>query len=298
MVILYRCEKMITIVLAGIRIGFQAEFEIKTDEKIEKFIEAKDNHTECDYLFSIESKELPPFPNEKLLYEEQKMCLYQAEETTYIYYRQPNKKWEFCLEKTQTENTIYVRPDCKKYAENIWNLVNKIELSSLLLKKEALILHASYIIYRGQAILFTAPSGTGKSTQAQLWKDSRGAEIVNGDRAIIKMNGEQLYAYGLPFSGSSDICENREAQIRGIVVLEQAKGNCVKELSFLEKFKMLYSQVAVFRWKQEDVRDTIEVLNKMIQNISIVKLCCLPDVEAVDVLEQYFETMESEESNL
>lgn len=190
------------------------------------------------------------------------------------------------MEKRPDRKTLYVRPDCKVYAKNIWNLINKIELSSLLLKRKALILHASYIICKGEAILFTAPSGTGKTTQAELWKETLGAEIINGDRVILRMAGGQLRAYGLPFSGSSGICVNREAPVRTIVVLEQAKKNIAKRLKVLESIGMLYSQTAVMRWRAAEVSDTLEVLETFIESVPIVKLCCLPNPEAVYELEK------------
>ena len=47
-------------------------------------------------------------------------------------------------------------------------------------------LHSSYIIYHDKAILFTGPSGIGKTTQAELWRDYQGAEIINGDVTLIR----------------------------------------------------------------------------------------------------------------
>ena len=47
-------------------------------------------------------------------------------------------------------------------------------LEHLLATQRAVILHSAYIDYKGKAILFSAPSGTGKSTQAELWMDESG----------------------------------------------------------------------------------------------------------------------------
>ena len=59
-------------------------------------------------------------------------------------------------------------------------------------------LHASVINWKDKGILFSAPSGTGKSTQADLWKKYEGAKVINGDRALIRKRKRRVY--GLWFS--------------------------------------------------------------------------------------------------
>ena len=104
-----------------------------------------------------------------------------------------------------------------------------VSLPQLLLYHDALVFHASYVAERGQAILFTAPSQTGKSTQAALWEAHRGAHILNGDKAAVSL-GEQPMVHGMPFCGTSGICENVSLPLRCIVVLSQAKENTVRRL--------------------------------------------------------------------
>ena len=84
--------------------------------------------------------------------------------------------------------TVYLN---RKYESALLNtgnykIFNALALEKVLIAHESIILHASYVNYNGKAILFTAPSGTGKSTQAALWEEYKGAEIVNGDRVIIQ----------------------------------------------------------------------------------------------------------------
>lgn len=279
-------EDMITVNLAEVRIGMKAAFDIHTDEVMQQFLECTEDENICDEVFEIKSAKLPQLPDSMPIYENTRTCFSVKGDTELVYYRLPNEDWQFCMEKRANGKTLYVRPDCQIYAENIWNLIDKIEVASLLLKHKALILHASYIIYKGEAILFTAPSGTGKTTQAELWKEMLGAEIINGDRVILRMEGGRLRAYGLPFSGSSGICVNREAPVRTIVVLEQAKENTVRRLKVLDSIGMLYSQTAVQRWRAAEVSDTLEVLETFIESVPIVKLCCLPNSEAVYELEK------------
>lgn len=98
-------------------------------------------------------------------------------------------------------------------------------LPFLFLEKEAFVLHASYILRDGRAVLFTAPSGVGKSTQATLWKEHRGAEVVNGDRVLITSRQGEFFANGIYMSGKSGQCQNITAPIDRVILLEQGESN-------------------------------------------------------------------------
>lgn len=88
------------------------------------------------------------------------------------------------------------------------NALEESGIFRMLAEHGGVVLHSSYIItQRGEALLFSAPSGTGKSTQAELWRSYAGAKVINGDRALVKAeNG--VTANGILFSGTSGISEN------------------------------------------------------------------------------------------
>jgi hypothetical protein len=81
-----------------------------------------------------------------------------------------------------------------------------IGIAESLLFLDSLLMHASYIDADGEAILFTAPCGTGKSTQAELWRKFAGATVINGDKAGVSFVDGRLCACGVPFCGTSGIC--------------------------------------------------------------------------------------------
>ena len=154
-----------------------------------------------------------------------------------------------------------------------------------LAKEKKLILHASFIAFQNKAILFSAPSGTGKSTQADLWqKYVRGVEIINGDRAIIGIEDNGVKAYGLPFCGTSKITLNQSFNLSTIVILRQGKINKLIELAAKDGYKYLYSQVNWIGWDKKLQINILDLLEKVVNSIKIYYFECLPEQSAVKML--------------
>ena len=162
-------------------------------------------------------------------------------------------------------------------------------LHRALLRRDAPILHASYIAHQGGAILFAAPSQTGKSTQAQLWHDHAGAEIVNGDRALLRRLDGRWHACGFPCSGSSEFCENRTLPLRAIVLLAQGPEDGVEELPLSRQMTGLLSGMQVYPWDQAEVDRAFDLAGLIAREVPVVRLTCTPTRNAVETLRQYLE---------
>lgn len=168
-------------------------------------------------------------------------------------------------------------------------LLDLLSFEKVLLKYEGIILHSSFIKYNNYAILFSGPSGVGKSTQANLWRKFKNAKIINGDRSILRYIDNEWQVFGSPYCGSSGIYENDEAKLKVIVVLEQAKENKIEKMSVIEKYKFILSQIAVNTWNEEDMKKATTLIENIINSVLIIKLKCLPNESAVDILHKYLE---------
>lgn len=157
-------------------------------------------------------------------------------------------------------------------------------MHSKLLQHGDMILHASYIAWKGQAILFAGPSGTGKSTQADLWRRYVGAELINGDRALIGRKNGVWYSYGYPCCGSSAVCINRTLPLSMIVILEQGEQNRIVSLSDSEKIRAIVSGTEMFPWGSTEISRAIDLAEILVASVPVIKLICRPDEEAVDLL--------------
>lgn len=176
--------------------------------------------------------------------------------------------------------------------KDIGNLLREFHLSAFLsiegplLRYNAFQLHASVIAWNEKGILFSAPSGTGKSTQANMWKKYENATIINGDRAIVRKKDNSFRAYGSPYAGTSGVYTNISVPICAIVILAQGKENYIKKLKRIEAFKKIYSESTICAWDQCFIMEFVDLLDGLIHDIPVYYLSCRPEKAAVDLLKK------------
>lgn len=163
-------------------------------------------------------------------------------------------------------------------------VLNAMEAEHLIVRNDGFILHASFIRIGERAILFTAPSGTGKSTQADLWCRFRKAELINGDRAAVMVEDGKVFAYGIPFSGSSGVAKNAKLPLAAIVYLSQAPTNSVDEWKGFQAFRKIWEGCSVNVWDGEDMAQASETVLNVLKSVPVFHLSCTPDQAAVDAL--------------
>lgn len=159
----------------------------------------------------------------------------------------------------------------------------------LVLGAGGVVFHSACVRRNGRAVLFTAPSGTGKSTQAELWHSLRGARIMNGDRAVIRYVNGGIYACGLPFSGSSVYSENFMLPLEAVVYLAQAPVTTIRRLRGYEAFVRIWEGCSVNTWNQEDMAAASEIVSRAASEIPVYHMPCTPDASAVIALENALE---------
>lgn len=178
-----------------------------------------------------------------------------------------------------------IRRDDWIWATDSKYLWTGLMVNQILLHHRALLLHASYVLFESNAMLFIGPSGMGKSTQARLWQTYRDARIVNGDKAGIGLAGTPR-AYGVPFSGTSGICSNDSAPLKAIIVLSQAKDNTIRRMGPSEAIAAICPNVFVDQAVSEEWCIALDLILELVEWVPVYALACTPDERAVTTLEQ------------
>jgi len=162
--------------------------------------------------------------------------------------------------------------------------LSEILFRNRILFNKGLVLHASAVQFEGKGILFSAPSETGKTTQANLWCSEMGATLINNDRPAVKVIGSKAYVYGTPWSGSISECNNSYAPLDAIVMLEQANENSIIKLNTKEAILKLMPRCFLPYYDSYLMNIAIDNLEDILQKSPVYLLRCRPDRKAVQLV--------------
>jgi hypothetical protein len=157
--------------------------------------------------------------------------------------------------------------------------------SDRLLTTGGAVLHGSAIAVDGQGIVFSANSGTGKSTQAGLWMRCFGARavMINDDKPAIRFVVGRPWLYGTPWSGKSFLNANRSVLLKALIFVERAETNRLEVLGVRDSIFRLMSQMPRPYYDEELGLKTMSVIERLIQTVPIYLLHCTISQAAVDL---------------
>ncbi len=156
------------------------------------------------------------------------------------------------------------------------------EFYQKLLDFDGFMLHSSAVVLDGVAYLFSAKSGTGKSTHTGLWLKvfSERARILNDDKPAIRLIDGKVYASGTPWSGKVDLSVNESVPLQGICFLERSEDNHISKISTKEAISLILEQT--IRSNDINVLDKLlTCMEKVLRNVNVYKLGCNMTEEAV-----------------
>lgn len=157
-------------------------------------------------------------------------------------------------------------------------------IAEALVDYDILLFHGSCVSVDGEAFIFTARSGTGKSTHTRLWRERFGKRcvMINDDKPLLEVRPDGIYAYGTPWNGKHRLSTNSSAPLKAICILERAEENEIKRQSILAVFPEIFSQTYRFA-DSEKMRKTLVLLERILNGVGLFRLGCNMDISAADV---------------
>ena len=150
-------------------------------------------------------------------------------------------------------------------------LYRKIALA--LLPSDVLLIHGSALSLDGEGFLFTAVSGTGKSTHSRLWREAFGDRVVmiNDDKPLVRKKGDGFFIYGTPWDGKHHLSNPISAPLSAIAILERSAVNFAKRITPSEATPTLLMQI--FRpATKEQMSKVLTLFGLLVHNVPVFRI--------------------------
>ena len=175
---------------------------------------------------------------------------------------------------------IYCIPDIAEETATEVSYAIRIAFLYFAQLKNMMAVHSASVLYRDIAWLFSAPSGTGKTTHTQLWREVYETPVINGDINLIAIENDIAVVHGIPWCGTSGVYSKQSYPLGGIILLAQSADNKIVNLSEEQKQLRLLHRSISPRWKEEMQERNCNMVEMLSDKILICHLACNREKEA------------------
>ncbi len=159
------------------------------------------------------------------------------------------------------------------------------DIPKILIKENVILLHGVLICMEKKGYIFTAPSGTGKSTHVRLWRNVFGkkVKIINGDKPLLKLSDSGVLAYGSPWKGKEKIGFNESVKLSSICYLQRGKSNFIEQVGFDTKSLSWLLEQSHIKGLESSIVDRVRWFKNAAEYLKLYSLKCNISDESVKV---------------
>ena len=240
----------------------------------------------------IELRTGPPFNtnNGRILLRNKELVILEQDDQYILLFPQSKHIIEIQLQKDAKHALCYCLPP---YTDTFrYDVFHAIRLLYLYLaqKHDMAALHSASILYKGKLWLFSGHSGMGKSTHTNLWKVIFDTPVINGDLNLLALENGQPVVRGIPWCGTSGICNTQTYPLGGIVLLKQASADSIEELTPDKKQLLVCQRLISPTWNTEQFNINLDIVKNIIPNIMVCRLNCTKENSAAEIMKAYIDT--------
>lgn len=172
------------------------------------------------------------------------------------------------------------------------------KIADYLLSCDTLLFHGSVIAVDGEGYLFTAKSGTGKSTHTRLWREYFGerAVMVNDDKPLLHITDSGVTAYGTPWDGKHRLSTNIAVPLKGICILTRDTTNHIEQAEPHAAYPMIVQQTNR-SLTVDGMKQTLSLIDRMLNVVPVYRLGCNMDIEAARVAYEGMNRLKKQEES-
>ncbi len=158
------------------------------------------------------------------------------------------------------------------------------KIAEQMISYDTILFHGSVVAVDDVGYLFTAKSGTGKSTHTRLWREYFGdwAVMVNDDKPLLKITDSGVIVYGTPYNGKHRLGSNISVPLKAICILTRDTDNHIEPITRNQAYTMLLQQV----YRPADMlkmAKTLELVDRLADSVKLYRLGCNMDISAAKI---------------
>ena len=260
---------------------------IKQDQISVNTLLFQSDKQKCDLTYTFYFKDkLPPSILYPIIYRTPDIIIFRKPnnyEARLLYFPRTHDCYAYYEEINEQEINIYVNKHYEKQLQIDTIFISLLALERHLACQNAFILHCAYMVFEDRAILFSGPSGIGKSTHSNLWCKyfPQKTSIINGDKCLLTQENNKLFANGWPVCGSSEICKNGKKEVAAIILLQQAAINQIITEKPICHFKKLLAQTTINYWNTTYLNCAMNFIETLLKQTGCITYACNISEEAV-----------------
>lgn len=194
--------------------------------------------------------------------------------------------FDFEVKVSQSDISDYIsnsKDNCTGFAAESTLILRQI-CNTILEKYNGFFFHSSSLMLDNEGYVFTAVSGTGKSTHTALWRKlfNKKVVMINDDKPIIRKKDGVFYVYGTPWMGKSNIGNNVKVPVKAVYILQRGEKNSAVRVKTGEVFKNIL-EATVVPTDRKNMEKLLELLDEFFSSVSLFRLTCNMDIEAAQV---------------
>ena len=199
-------------------------------------------------------------------------------EDGWFYFLAGTEDYALHVSRDYRQLTAYVT-DTTLHQDKLLPLI-RMALECASVSQGVLSLHSSCVELDGQAVCFTAASGTGKSTRARSWNSGLGARMISGDRPSVCLKKNGVLVSGVPWDGKEQIYINVSVPLRAICSIRRGNRTYVRHLSPNQARRLLLQQCFIPMWDTDTAAAAMMLIRKLCSSVPVYRVTCGPDEAA------------------
>jgi len=185
-------------------------------------------------------------------------------------------------------STIYVPQSSADEQGAVITWMSMMIFGQASLSHDTIMIHASVVNHQGTGIAFLGKSGTGKSTHSRLWLTHiPNTALLNDDNPAVRVTAEGIFIYGTPWSGKTPCYKNERLPLKAFIRLQQAPTNTFTWQPGLKGFIAVLPSCTAIRWNKDLFTGMNTILEKIIGEVPVGHLQCLPDADAAQLCHSF-----------